>query len=85
MTPVMENDRVNIVRFTVPPGYKQQLHTVSLDQVAIQLTSGSLEFEIEGKTVVGKPGDTWYIVANKTQHAVANIGKEPLDLLVVNK
>ena len=83
--PFNENAKAQVLRFTVLPGATQELHTAPVDQIVIQLTPGPFRFLIDGKEYnPGRPGQVWWIEANKTMHAAFNTGKEPVDLMVVN-
>ena len=81
---LVNNDRVQIQRLSVPAGFREALQVVPNDQIAIQVTSGELEVVINGQKTVGRiePGTTFYVPKN-APHQFLNMGKAPYDVVVV--
>ena len=85
---VLDDDKFNVRRLTFPAGYRQQMHTVGADrdELVILITPGQLEGRVDAEVkVVTKPGELWAVPKAPSQHAFANIGGEPLDILVVQR
>jgi len=81
---VVDNDRVQVQRLSVPPGFRESLQVVPNDQIAIQLTPGDLEVVISGHKTAGRiePGTTFYVPKN-APHQFLNVGQTPYDVVVV--
>jgi mannose-6-phosphate isomerase-like protein (cupin superfamily) len=81
---LVDNDRVQIQRLSVPAGFREALQVVANDQIAIQVTPGDLEVVISGQKTVGRiePGTTFYVPKN-APHQFLNMGKAPYDVVVV--
>ena len=81
---VVDNDRVQVQRLSVPAGFREALQVVPNDQIAIQVTPGELEVVISGKKTVGRvePGTTFYVPKN-APHQFLNVGRTPYDVVVV--
>ena len=81
---LVNNDRVQIQRLSVPAGFRETLQVVPNDQIAIQVTSGDLEVVINGQKTAGRidPGTTFYVPKN-APHQFLNVGKTPYDVVVV--
>ena len=87
-TVVLDDDKFNVRRLTFPAGYRQQMHTVGADrdELVILITPGQFEGRIDAAVrVATKPGELWAVPKAPSQHAFANLGKEPLDILVVQR
>ena len=84
---VLDNERFNVRRLTFPAGYRQQLHTVAADrdELVIQITAGAFEARVDAAVASGvqKPGTLWAVPKAPSQHAFANTGTLPIDVLVV--
>jgi quercetin dioxygenase-like cupin family protein len=81
---LVNNDRVQIQRLTVPAGFRETLQVVPNDQIAIQVTPGDLEVVINGEKTAGRiePGTTFYVPKN-APHQFLNVGKAAYDVVVV--
>ena len=81
---LVNNERVQIQRLSVPAGFKETLQVVANDQIAIQVTPGDLEVVINGERTAGRiePGTTFYVPKN-APHQFLNVGKTPYDVVVV--
>ena len=57
--PVMENDRVRILRARMEVGAREAVHTHASDIIVVHLSGGSIEDTADGQTKVNrwKPGD----------------------------
>jgi mannose-6-phosphate isomerase-like protein (cupin superfamily) len=80
---LVNNDRVQIQRLSVPAGFRETLQVVPNDQIAIQVTPGDLEVVISGQKTVGRvePGTTFYVPKN-APHQFLNMGNA-YDVVVV--
>ena len=83
-TILVNNDRVRIQRLTVPAGFRENLQIVPNDQIAIQITPGNLEVQIDGQKTTGRiePGTTFFVPKN-APHQFLNMGNAPYDVVVV--
>jgi quercetin dioxygenase-like cupin family protein len=81
---LVNNDRVRIQRLSVPAGFRETLQVVPNDQIAIQITPGDLEVQINGQKTTGRiePGTTFYVPKN-APHQFLNVGSSPYDVVVV--
>ena len=81
---LVNNDRVQIQRLSVPAGFRETLQAVPNDQIAIQVTPGDLEVMINGQKTAGRiePGTAFYVPKN-APHQFLNLGKTPYDVVVV--
>ena len=81
---LVNNDRVQIQRLSVPAGFREALQVAPNDQIAIQVTPGDLEVVISGQKTAGRiePGTTFYVPKN-APHQFLNMGKTPYDVVVV--
>ena len=72
---LVDNDRVQIQRLSVPAGFREALQVVPNDQIAIQVTPGDLEVVISGQKTAGRvePGTTFYVPKN-APHQFLNMG-----------
>jgi hypothetical protein len=85
-TVVLDNDRFNVRRLTFPAGFRQTLHTVAAnrDELVILITPAQFEGQVDDKKIASdKPGTIWATPKAPSQHAFANLSKEPIDILVV--
>lgn len=85
---ILDNDKFNVRRLTFPVGYRQEMHTVGADrdELVILITPGQMEGRVDTQvTVATKPGELWAVPKAPSQHAFANIGREPIDILVVQR
>ena len=75
---LVNNDRVQIQRLSVPAGFRETLQVVPNDQIAIQVTPGDLEVVISGQKTTGRvePGTTFYVPKN-APHQFLNTGAAP--------
>jgi quercetin dioxygenase-like cupin family protein len=83
---LVNNDRVQIQRLSVPAGFREALQVAPNDQIAIQVTPGDLEVVISGQKTAGRiePGTTFYVPKN-APHQFLNMGKTPYDVVVMLK
>jgi len=81
---LVDNDRVQIQRLSVPAGFREALQVAPNDQIAIQVTPGDLEVVISGQKTAGRiePGTAFYVPKN-APHQFLNMGKAPYDVVVV--
>ena len=81
---LVNTDRVRIQRLTVPAGFREDLQVVPNDQIAIQITPGDLNVQIDGQKTTGRiePGTAFYIPKN-APHQFLNVGTTPYDVVVV--
>lgn len=81
---LVNNDRVSIQRLSVPAGFRETLQVVPNDQIAIQITAGDLEVQINGQKTTGRiePGTAFYVPKN-APHQFLNVGNAPYDVVVV--
>ena len=81
---LVNNDRLQVQRLTVPAGFRETLQVVPNDQIAIQVTPGDLEVTISGQKTAGRiePGTTFYVPKN-APHQFLNMGKTSYDVVVV--
>ena len=81
---LVNNERVQIQRLSVPAGFRETLQSVPNDQIAIQITPGDLEVVINGQKTTGRiePGTAFYVPKN-APHQFLNMGKAPYDVVVV--
>jgi hypothetical protein len=85
-TVVLDNERFNVRRLTFPAGFRQTLHTVAAnrDELVILITPAKFEGQVDDKkTVSDVPGTIWPTPKAPSQHAYANLSKQPIDILVV--
>lgn len=81
---VVNNPRVVVSHLELAPGAREQVHTHPFDAVVIQLTTGTVEMTVAGKTSTGtvKPGQVWF-VEHDTPHAAANVGSASYEVVTV--
>ena len=81
---LVNNERMQIHRLSVPAGFREPLQVVPNDQVAIQITPADLEVTIDGKKTAGRiePGTIFYVPKN-APHQFLNKGTTPYDVVVV--
>ncbi len=85
---VLDTDKFNVRRLTFPAGYRQPMHTVNADrdELVILITPGQFEGRVDAAVrVATRPGELWDVPKAPSQHAFANLGNEPLDILVVQR
>jgi quercetin dioxygenase-like cupin family protein len=76
---LVNNERVQIQRLSVPAGFRETLQSVPNDQIAIQITPGDLEVVINGQKTTGRiePGTTFYVPKN-APHQFSTSAKRPM-------
>jgi mannose-6-phosphate isomerase-like protein (cupin superfamily) len=81
---LVDNDRVRIMRLSVPVGFRDPVSVTPNDQIAIQATPGEMEIVINGQKTVGHvdPGTVFY-VPKSTPHQFSNAGQTAYDTIVV--
>jgi quercetin dioxygenase-like cupin family protein len=81
--PVIENDKVSIMRARMEVGARETEHTHESDVIVVHLSGGQIEDTANGKTVVNrwKPGDVEF-EARGSSHSARNLG-EPVDVVLV--
>lgn len=84
---VLDNEVFNVRRLTFAPGYRQTMHGTGakLDEIVVLLTPGQIEVQIDENKTSGPEnvGKVWWVPKPPSQHAFGNLGKQPIDLLVV--
>jgi beta-alanine degradation protein BauB len=79
----LANERTRVFEITFKPGQSIGMHAHP-DHVVYILTKGTLMITEEGKkpiTMKGKPGDTFFLPAQK--HSAKNVGKTTMKAVVV--
>jgi quercetin dioxygenase-like cupin family protein len=73
--PILENDRVSVIRARMEVGAREGFHTHGSDTIVVHLSGGEIEDTADGKTVVNrwKPGDVEF-EGRGTSHSARNIG-----------
>ena len=81
--PVVENEKVRIMRARMEVDAREALHTHANDVIVVHLSGGEIEDTANGKTVVNrwKPGDVEF-EARGSSHSARNVG-EPIDVVLV--
>jgi quercetin dioxygenase-like cupin family protein len=84
--PLLENDRVSVIRGRMDVGAQEGLHTHASDIVVIHLSGGTIEDTAEGKTKVNrwKHGDVEF-EARGSSHSARNLGPAVDAVLVTLK
>ena len=74
-TPILENDRVSVIRARMEVGAREGVHTHGSDTIVVHLSGGEIEDTADGKTVVNrwKPGDVEF-EGRGTSHSARNLG-----------
>ncbi len=83
-TPVLENERVRVVRVRFEPGGEEAVHTHEYDLLTIAVTAAEIEMTREGATtrLTRAPGDTGF-VPKGVAHGARNVGSGPIEILAV--
>jgi quercetin dioxygenase-like cupin family protein len=76
----IDEKTVQVVRSTYESGAHEPPGPHSFDVVIVPLTEGSMQVEIEGKTVAWKVGEPIFIPRG-IKHSLANEGKTAVDLI----
>ena len=73
--PILENDRVSVIRARMEVGAREGVHTHGSDTIVVHLSGGEIEDTADGKTVVNrwKPGDVEF-EGRGTSHSARNLG-----------
>jgi quercetin dioxygenase-like cupin family protein len=84
--PILENDRVSVIRARMEVGAREGLHTHGSDTLVVHLSGGEIEDTADGNTVVNrwKPGDVEFEGLG-TSHSARNVGGAVDVVLVVLK
>jgi quercetin dioxygenase-like cupin family protein len=84
--PLLENDRVSVIRGRMDVGAQEGFHTHASDIVVIHLSGGTIEDTAEGKTKVNrwKQGDVEF-EARGSSHSARNLGPAVDAVLVTLK
>jgi quercetin dioxygenase-like cupin family protein len=84
--PLLENDRVNVIRGRMDVGAQEGFHTHASDIVLIHLSGGTIEDTAEGQTKVNrwKHGDVEF-EARGSSHSARNLGPAVDAVLVTLK
>ena len=84
--PLLENDRVNVIRGRMDVGAQEGFHTHASDIVVVHLSGGTIEDTAEGKTKVNrwKHGDVEF-EARGSSHSARNLGPAVDAVLVTLK
>lgn len=86
---LIDNQRVLVERMTLQPGQGTdppgKTHTYSRDVLVVQLTPGDIYMNTGEISETGHQdtGKVWWI-ATPRPHSLANVGKEPFDLITVH-
>ena len=79
----LANEKTRVFEITFKPGQSIGMHAHP-DHVVYILTAGTLQITEQGKkaiTMKGKPGDTFFLPAQK--HSAKNVGKTTIKAVVV--
>jgi quercetin dioxygenase-like cupin family protein len=81
--PLLENDRVSVLRTRMEVDAREGLHTHGSDTIIVHLSGGRIEDTAGGRTVVNTwtPGDVEF-EAFGTSHSMRNVG-DAIDVVVV--
>jgi hypothetical protein len=81
---LLNNERIQVQRLSVPAGFREPLQMVPNDQIAIQITPADLEVVIDGQKTSGRiqPGTAFYVPKN-APHQFLNMGSTSYDVVVV--
>jgi mannose-6-phosphate isomerase-like protein (cupin superfamily) len=81
---VVDNERVTVLRLTMPPKYRDPVTSGQNDLVVTQIVPGEVEIVIgsEKTTARREVGESWF-VARGTPHAFSNPGDQPFEVTVV--
>ena len=85
---VLDTAAFNVRRLTFPPGYRQPMHTVAAnrDELVILIGPGRFEGRVDSDArVVTSPGELFDVPKAPSLHAFANLGTQPVDVLVVQR
>ncbi len=82
--PLVDNDRVSIIRLTFAPGQREQMHSNPNDVIVVQATAGDVEYALGDEKTSGReePGKVWY-VPRQPPHAMSNVGTTPFEIIVI--
>jgi beta-alanine degradation protein BauB len=82
MAPVLENDRVRVLKVTFKPGDSAAKHHHP-DHVVYVVNGGKMKLTVDGKTNIldFKTGEAVFL--NEQWHEVENVGESTVDLVVV--
>jgi beta-alanine degradation protein BauB len=81
-TPVMENDRVRVLKVVFKPGDKAVTHHHP-DHVIYVLKGGKMQLTSEGKTDTLDLQTGQAVFLNAQNHEAINLGNSEIDLIVV--
>jgi quercetin dioxygenase-like cupin family protein len=73
--PILENDKVSIIRARMEVGAREGFHTHGSDTIVVHLSGGQIEDTADGKTVVNrwKQGDVEF-EGRGSSHSARNVG-----------
>lgn len=79
----IDNERVTVLRLTMPPGYRDPVTSGDKDLVVTQASPGELEALVgtEKTTAMREVGQSWF-VPKGTPHAFSNPGRTAFDVIV---
>ena len=85
--PIVENQKVNAIRWVLKPGEGTPLHTHTLDHIAVILQGSTMkDVETDGtaKDVEQKTGAVVYVPGTGRTHSFMNAGKTTLEIVSID-
>jgi len=85
--PIVENQKVKVVRWVLKPGEGTPLHTHTLDHIAVVVQGSTLrDMETDGtaKNVEQKTGQVVYVPGTGRTHSFANAGQTTLEIVSID-
>ena len=81
---LVQTPDLSVIQEEMPPGTSEQLHYHEHAQQMFYILSGIADFEIDGRAVVLKAGESIHV--NKLQkHRIINKNAEPLSFILVSQ
>jgi quercetin dioxygenase-like cupin family protein len=84
--PVLDNQKVKVVRWVLKPGEGTSLHNHTLDHVAVILQGSTMmDMETDGreKSVEEKTGEVVFVPGTGRTHSFANAGSSTLEIVSI--
>ena len=78
-----ENDRVRVMEATIPPGWKEQVHSHPPYVIYVLEGGKYRNYASDGKVTEGEFKDGDVIYRDPITHAAENIGDKPIHLILV--
>jgi len=85
--PLLDNPKINAVRWVLKPGEGTPLHTHKLDHVAVILQGSTMkDVETDGKSrnVEQKTGEVVYVPGTGRTHSFMNAGNTTLEIVSID-